>query len=149
MPLRQWAKQGWLRRHAATPQEIGDLLQAADRDLGACRLPGQPTDWVLAIAHNAALLLASVALAAEGWRATGPDHRYRTLASLAHTVGLEEEQIAAFQESRKQRNRAAYETAHLISEHDAREALEATEELREAVQAWLKERHPEWLPSSE
>lgn len=149
MSLNQWADRGWLSRHRATPDEIRNLLRGAERDLGVCRLPGQPADWVLGIAHNAALLLASAALAAEGWRASGPDHRYRTIASLAETVGLGDEQVATLQESRKQRNRAAYETPYLVSEHDALEIAAAADELRELVEGWLRENHPELRPAKD
>jgi hypothetical protein len=75
MSFNQWADKGWVSPHPATAGEIRDLLRAADRDLQACRLPGQPTDWVLAIAHHAALLRATAALAAQGWRASGSDRR--------------------------------------------------------------------------
>jgi hypothetical protein len=34
----------------------------------------------------------------------------------------------------------------LVSDHDAKETLEAAEQLRHRVEDWLRERHPDLLP---
>lgn len=44
-------------------------------------------DWKLNIAYNAALQAATAALAASGYRAAREQHHYRTIQSLAHTLG--------------------------------------------------------------
>jgi len=60
MSLEIWAKNGWLRPHKITRQEIADLLKDAQRDLSA--------DWKFGIAYNAALQLCTILLNASGYR---------------------------------------------------------------------------------
>ena len=63
MNLHDWLRNGWLIEHATSSEEIDDLFGAADRDLTDCKVSGLSPDWRLHIAYNAALLLATVALA--------------------------------------------------------------------------------------
>ncbi len=68
MSLHDWLKNGWLIEHQTSPQEIADLLSVADRDLDNCQAAGLSPDWKLSIAYNAALQMATAALAAAGYR---------------------------------------------------------------------------------
>src|SRR5947209_15418819 len=70
MSLDDWANNGWLRRHTATPQEIADLFAVADRDLSDCATAGLSDDWRFGIAYNAALQMAHAA-----WRPRGTRRR--------------------------------------------------------------------------
>ncbi len=81
-----WLRNGWLVEHRTSRQEIADLLAVADRDLTKCQTPGLGPDWKLNIAYNAALQLATAALAAAGFRASREAHHYRVLQSLAYTI---------------------------------------------------------------
>ena len=89
MSLHDWLKNGWLIEHSTSSEEIEDLFGAADRDLTDCNVSGLSPDWRLHIAYNAALLLATVALAASGYRTTREAHHYRLIQSLAHTIGAD------------------------------------------------------------
>src|SRR6266446_10935015 len=86
--LQDWLKNGWLKAHQTSHQEIADLLAVANRDLAACRTPGLINDWRFNIAYNAALQLASAALAASGYRAERANH-YRVIHSLELTLGAD------------------------------------------------------------
>ena len=66
MSLQSWLQNSWLVQHAASVEEIADLLRISDRDLAACKVEGLPADWRLAIAYNAGLQAATAALAAAG-----------------------------------------------------------------------------------
>ncbi len=70
MSLRDWLENGWLIEHQTSVQDIGGLLGVADRDLANSQVSGLSPDWQLNIAYNAALQLATAALAAAGYRAT-------------------------------------------------------------------------------
>jgi hypothetical protein len=65
MSLEDWQKFGWLKAHQTNRNEIAELLAVADRDLGAST-PGLHNDWSFNIAYNAALQVATAALAASG-----------------------------------------------------------------------------------
>ena len=86
MSLKIWLSNGWLKEHQPNSQEITELLAAADRDLSDSRTPGLSPDWQLNIAYNAALQIATAALAASGYRAVREAHHYRTIKSLCYTI---------------------------------------------------------------
>ena len=140
--LQEWLVNGWLRAHKASRQEIRDLLGVADRDLVNCSVPGLSPDWQLNIAYNAALQLATAALAAAGYRAERESHHYRVIQSLGHTIGAKPEEIARLDAFRKKRNISDYERAHAVSDQEAAEMKALAQELRSRVEAWLRAHYP-------
>src|SRR5207248_5959648 len=84
--LQDWLKNGWVKAHQTSRQEIADLFAVADRDLAACETPGLVNDWRFNIAYNASLQLASAALAASGYQAERANHHYRVIHSLELTI---------------------------------------------------------------
>ena len=67
MTLRLWEKNGWIRPHQTSPQEVAGLLSIVDRDLADSR--GRiSSDWQFGIAYNAALKLCTILLHASGYR---------------------------------------------------------------------------------
>src|SRR5260370_33733602 len=101
--LKDWLKFGWLKEHKTSRQEIADLFAVADRDLAASNTPGLHNDWRFNIAYNAALQLASAALAAAGYQAERVNHHYRVIESLGLTVGLDAGTIEKLHTFRTQR----------------------------------------------
>jgi hypothetical protein len=99
----------------------------------------------LSIAYNAALQTATAALAAAGYRATRDAHHYRTIQSLAYTVGADSALIAQLDAFRKKRNIGDYERAGIISEQEAKEMLLLARDICRKVQDWLRTNHPELL----
>lgn len=117
----------------------------AKRDLEDCQTPGLSPDWKLNIAHNAALQVATAALAACGFRASRQAHHYRVIQSLAHTIGADATLVAQLDAFRKKRNIADYERAGMVSEQEAAEMIQLAQELRRSVEAWLQLEHPELM----
>jgi len=145
MSLRDWLKNGWLTEHATSRQEIADLLAVADRDLADCQAEGLSPDWRLAIAYNAALQTAAAALAAAGYRATRSQHHFRTIQSLAHTIGADADVVAQFDAFRKKRNIGGYERAGLVSSREADEMVGLAARLRRDVEEWIRDERAELL----
>ena len=145
MSLSDWANDGRLVEHRASPTEILDLLGKADRDLRDCASKGLSEDWQLAIAYNAILLCATAALAACGYRAAREAHHYRLIQSLAHTIGSDNEMLIRLDAVRKKRNVANYERGGLVSATEVREIIAAARGLRKNIGDWLRENHPELL----
>jgi hypothetical protein len=145
MTLRDWLKNGWLVEHKTSPREIADLLAVANRDLRDCRADGLSPDWRLNIAYNAALQSATAALAACGYRVAREAHHYRTIQSLAHTIGADAAVIAQFDAFRKKRNIAGYECMGMISDKEADEMFALAKRLRRDVEAWLRTKHANLL----
>ena len=60
MSLADWAKNGWLRVHKPTKEEIDNLMEIVERDLKDASAKGLSDDWKFGIAYNAALKLCTV-----------------------------------------------------------------------------------------
>lgn len=124
---------------------MADLFAVADRDLAACRTPSLHTDWRFNIAYNAALQLATSALAAAGFQAERSNHHYRVIESLALTIGADSATITKFDVFRKKRNISDYERADVVSDFEADEMRRLAEKLRTDVQAWIRKTHPTYI----
>lgn len=114
----------------------------ADRDIAACQTAGLVADWRLNIAYNAALQLATAALAAAGFQSGRASHHYRTIQSLALTIGLDAGTVAEFDDYRKLRNVSDYERAGTISDTEAGDMLKLAVRLRAEVEAWIRRHYP-------
>ena len=143
--LRDWLKNGWLIEHQTSPREIVDLLSIADRDLDNCQTAGLSPDWKLNIAYNAALQMATAALAAVGYRAARDAHHYRVIQSLAYTIRADARLITQFDGFRKKRNISDYERAGVVSDQEVKEMLILAGNLRASVIKWLHTNHPKLL----
>ena len=53
MSLSNWVKNGWLRPHKSTPEEVSNLLEIVERDLKDASAKGISDDWKFGIAYNA------------------------------------------------------------------------------------------------
>lgn len=145
MSLKNWQLNGWLAAHATSPREIADLLAVADRDLQDCTVSGLSADWRLNIAYNAALQSATAALAACGYRAVREAHHFRVIQSLVYSIDLPATVVTQFDFFRKKRNIGGYERAGMVSDHEADEMLSLAKNIRNKVENWLSENHPELL----
>jgi hypothetical protein len=145
MSLTDWLKNGWLVDHETRHQEIADLLGVVRRDLENSRVAGLSPDWQLAIAYNAALQVATAALAAAGYRCSREAHHYRIIQSLEMTIGLDRKRVAELEAFRKKRNISDYERAGGTSQQEAAEMIALAEELEQRLRGWLESNHPDLL----
>ena len=143
--LRDWLKNGWLTEHQTSRQEIADLLGVIDRDAAQCQIPGLGPDWQLNIAYNAALQVATAALAAAGYRARArpsiiaSSNRWPIL--WASTRG-ESPNCRAIG-----RNATSATTSEQAVSRNKKpeEMIALASELRADLTAWLAANHPELL----
>lgn len=145
MTLKNWLESGWIKEHEPTREEIADLLAVVDRDLQDAGVEGLSPDWRLGIAYNAALQLATLALAAEGFRPGRERSHERAILSLRFTVAVDSRTIDLLDGVRRKRNVSSYERAGTASAEEASEVSAAAQALRTAVLTWLRERHPDLL----
>lgn len=144
MSLQSWSSDGLLVPHAATRAEIANLLTLAQQDLSQCEIPGLNPEWRLSIAYNAALRVATAALAAAGYRAPSREgHHYVVLQSLAFTAELDEDAVRKLDVLRKKRHNATYGAAGAVSDREAADALWLIASVCARVQAWLQSKHSE------
>jgi hypothetical protein len=143
--LRDWQTNSWLTEHKPSREEIAGLFAIVERDLANAKVTGLADDWRFNIAYNAALQAATAALSAAGYRAAREQHHYRTIQSLALTIGWPVPKVDRFDRFRKKRNILGYESAGVVSEREACEMHELAAGLREDVLAWLRREYPKLL----
>ena len=80
-------------------------MAIVDRDLAASKTPGLHNDWSFNIAYNAALQLATAALAASGYQAERANHHHRVIDSPGFTIGIDAGTIKKFDRKKAERSR--------------------------------------------
>ena len=146
MSLADWLASRWIVAHEPNREEIADLVAVVDRDRKDAALPHLSPDWRLGISYNAALQLANLALAAEGYR-TGRERAHeRAILSLGDTVGIATTTVDLLDTIRRKRNQVSYERAGTTSAAEADELYTVVTALRRDVVRWLKKKHPTLCP---
>lgn len=142
MSLADWAKNGWLRTHKPTKEEIVNLLEIVERDLKDTSAKGLSDDWKFGIAYNAALKLRTILLHSSGYRPEKNLAHYRTLQSLPLILGDKHKSNSDYLDAcRKKRSETEYDFAGYVSEDEVQELLDFCQELKIEVKAWLKKNH--------
>jgi hypothetical protein len=144
--LADWLASRWIVAHEPSRDEIADLFGVVDRDLKDAAVPRLSADWRLGITYNAALQLATLALAAEGYRPGRERAHERALLSLRDTVGIAGKTVDLLDTVRRKRNQINYEHAGTTSDAEAKEFCDAVTTLRGDVVRWLKKKHPALVP---
>lgn len=146
MTLQDWLSNGWLKQHTTSRQEIRDLLDKVDRDMSEAAKEEITLDWRLAIAYNACLGCATIALRASGYRMPGgAGQHYRTIQSLRFTINPDSDIIISLEAISKKRAIVSYDAAGTITEAEVEEAIELSSDLRSSLLDWLKTHFPEFL----
>lgn len=146
MTLQDWLSNGWLKRHSTSKREIIDLLTKVGRDITEANKKEITLDWRLAIAYNACLGCATIALRASGYRIPGgAGQHYRTIQSLRFTINPESDIVASLEAISRKRAIVSYDAAGTITESEVAEAMNLSQELRDALTVWLKAEHPELI----
>jgi hypothetical protein len=145
MSLQSWLENGQIRAHQTSKYEITELFKAIDRDLADSQVQGLSADRRFATAYNAALLVATMTLAASGYRAQPEGHHYWSIQSLAFTLELDPKTINQLNAFRRKRNIADYERVGIASEQEIKSLIALTQKLRVTAMEWLKKNHPELI----
>src|SRR5215470_7873932 len=99
--------------HTTSRQELNGLRAVVVRDLHDARVSGLSTDRQFAIAYNAVLQLAKMAIACAGYRVVGQGHHLTTFEALELAMGPSIAPLASyFDTCRRKRNVLDYDMAH-------------------------------------
>jgi len=135
----------WIRRHRSSRDEISRLLAIADRDIEQSQTPGLGPEWRFDIAYNAALQLATAALASAGYQAERQNKHMRTLECLEFVADIDKDTVSLLDRCRRKRHSAVYDQIGAISDHEAEEMLAAAIRLRGRIASWLRNAHPDLI----
>jgi len=137
-----------LRTEPTSAEEIASLLAVVDRELADAQIPGLSADGKVQHAYNAALQCATTALRACGYRVRwGEAHHRVTIQSLEHTIASDPGTVKEIDAFRRKRSNVTYDRPGAASDGEARNILVLAKHLRQDVQRWLRENHPELMPS--
>jgi hypothetical protein len=145
MSLALYLRNRWIRRHTPSRDEIARLLAIANRDIEQSQIPGLGSEWRFDIAYNAALQLATAALAASGYQAERQNKHMRTIECLEFVANPDQSTVSFLDRCRRKRHAAVYDQVGAISDHEADEMLAAAIRLRGEIASWLQDEHPELL----
>ena len=102
----------------------------------------QKNSWLVEHKSSPEEITALFAIVERDLASAKEQHHYRTIQSLALTIGWLAAKVERFDRFRKKRNMIGYETARVVSEQEAREMHELAVGLRDDVLAWLRKQHP-------
>jgi hypothetical protein len=145
MSLQDWLNEGRLQPHKTSKNEISQFLAVFQRDLEDARSKSISLDRRFATGYNAALTIATTALAVSGYRTTGEGHHFLTIQSLSFTLNLDETTIDKFNRFRRKRNITDYERTGAVSEMEMSEMLELATILHDTLVTWLQKDHLELI----
>jgi len=118
-------KKGLIKSFNAAPSQISDRIGLARRDIDTARTLSN-SDWAYNIAYNAMLQAARALMLAEGYRPGRGEGQHKIVVQFAElAMGRTfEEEVRFFEKMRVKRNQAVYDTPGIISEAEARQAIE-------------------------
>lgn len=121
---------------------IDNALRLAERDLKTAlnMLEDKDYDWAFAVSYNAMLQAGRALMFSEGYR---PKGEYKHVSVIEFTKGrfsreFSEKVLFMFNKIRKKRHTAVYEQAEMISEEEAKNALDIAKEFVNKVKEILK-----------
>lgn len=147
MSLKDWEKNGWLKPHKTSKEEIQNFIKIIERDLKDCHTESISPDWQFAIAYNAGLQCCTIPLYCEGYMPThGQSSHYRIIQSITLTLSPDfKEAVIYLNACRSKRNISDYESTGTISESEVSELIKNVEELFSDVKSWLRKHYPEYF----
>lgn len=135
MPYQELLKEGKIKTHQASLEEIKDIIEIADRDLGfAKEAMLHNWDWAFTIAYNAALSASRAYMFKLGYRpASAESHKTVWHFMLLSLSEEHHDSIHFFNRMRVKRNTNLYDHAGLISETEGRQIIHSAEKYIAAV----------------
>ncbi len=129
MSYQRLLKEGKIKTHRATAEEIKDVLEIADRDLKfAKETMTHNWDWAFVIAYNAALSASRAYMYQEGYRPVSSEsHKTMWQFMLIALPKENHESIFFFDRMRVKRNKNLYDQTGLISETEGKQIIESAE----------------------
>ena len=135
MPYQTLLKEGKIKIHHASSEEIKDILEIADRDLSfAKEAMAHNWDWAFTIAYNAALSASRAYMYKIGYRTSAAESHKTVWSFMLLTLSEEQhDRIHFFDRMRVKRNKNLYDHVGLISETEGRQIIRSAEKHIEAI----------------
>lgn len=139
MIWRELLKEGMAERHRTSPEELEGLRGIVRRNLADAANVSVSPDTRFACAYEAALGLATMAIAHAGYRIKGPGHHRMVFLAVQLVLTDEQERAEAtyFDACRRLRNQLSYESAGVVTEGQVEELCLRVKAFQKRVEFWL------------
>lgn len=130
MSYQKLLKEGKIKRHKASSEEIEHILEIADRDLNVAKQTmGLDWDWAFTIAYNAALSASRAYMYKLGYRTSSAEAHKTVWLFMLLCLGKEDhDRINFFNRMRIKRNKNIYDLVGIISETEVHQIVRLAEE---------------------
>jgi hypothetical protein len=152
MGLEKLAQLGWYKPEPTSPDEIAGLFSIVDRALADMEVEEISDDLRFQASYNGILTIANIALRASGFRVSqAQGHHQRVIESLEYTLTTQdantrERWVRKIKSHSQKRNTTSYDLAGGVSPSDLAQVIRDLTALKEQVESWLKDAHPELIP---
>ena len=135
MHYQELLKERKIKTHQASPEEIKDIIEIADRDLSfAKEAMSHNWDWAFTIACNAALSASRAYMFKRGYRPSAAESHKTVWHFMLLSLSEEHhERIHFFNRMRVKRNKNIYDHAGIISETEGRQIICSAEKYITAI----------------
>lgn len=142
-----WTKlleQGRAERHKTSAEELAALRAVIERNLTDARVEAISPDTRFGCAYEAALIVATAAIACSGHRVKGLGHHRTTFEALPLALPGKEsvDDARYFDRCRRLRNEFSYAAAGVVDEREVHELLARVELLQGRVKRFLEGTFP-------
>jgi len=134
--------EGRITPQTFAPQEVADLLAAAEARLGDAGVEGHSNDTTFTLAYDAVRAAAEAVMAAEGYRPTSGEGQHAAAFEFLEEAEGDrwEEEAREFERARRKRNVSQYRRFGLITETEADELRASARLFIGEVRQWLQDR---------
>ena len=146
MTWKQLLANNEVQRHKTSKKELDRLRAVIARDMADASLDGVSADRRFAIAYNAALQAAKMAIACAGYRVVGSGHHRISFEVVKLAINKAADPFSDyFDRCRRKRNVIDYDDAFVATETEAAEIVTKAKEFLVMVEQWIAKNHPSYL----
>jgi uncharacterized protein (UPF0332 family) len=142
MSLAELKKSGRIREMPVDRKQIGSLMAVARRDLGVAEgLAGRNFDWCYMAAYNSMLQASRALMCSYGYSAGEEAHHKTAVEFVAAVLGEKDAGVAnTLDRMRRKRHDVTYDEAGIISEYEAKHALETARSYLAMIEKRIRKR---------
>jgi uncharacterized protein (UPF0332 family) len=142
MSLAELKKSGRIREIQVDRKQIGSLMAVARRDLGVAEgLAGRNFDWCYMAAYNSMLQASRALMCSYGYSAGEEAHHKTVVEFVAAVLGEKDAGVAnTLDRMRRKRHDVTYDEAGIISEYEAKHALETARSYLAMIEKRIRKR---------
>ena len=129
-------REGYIKKLPVDRRKVDDSLKLAERDLEFARnILNKNYDWAFSIAYNAMLQAVRALMFSKGYRPSGRN-QHISVVRFAELF-LKREDIVILDRMRRKRHAAVYDTAGMVSEKEAENAVARAEKIVHEIEKML------------